>query len=206
MVYIEINKTNYKVGNPTHIDFVNKQLEKKPTQAFILFYMEGCGPCNATRPEWHKMKNVLSKEFLNRDDIIIVAIDKDLGDKLKHVKSQPSGFPTMRYMTESGDIVETYEDSSVSNKDRTIDSFVEWVKIKTGEDSITKSDVDSNIDKHSISHSKRHKTKRGQRGGKWSRKYKRSINCRRPKGFSQKQYCKYGRNTYKRGKNTYKRG
>lgn len=29
---------------------------------------------------------------------------------------------------------------------------------------------------------------------KWSRKYKKSINCSRPKGFSQKQYCKYGRN------------
>ena len=27
-------------------------------------------------------------------------------------------------------------------------------------------------------------------GGKWSLKYKRSINCRKPKGFSQKQYCK----------------
>ena len=29
---------------------------------------------------------------------------------------------------------------------------------------------------------------------KWSVKYKKSINCRRPRGFSQKQYCKYGRN------------
>ena len=28
---------------------------------------------------------------------------------------------------------------------------------------------------------------------KWSQKYKKSINCRRPKGFSQKQYCKYSR-------------
>jgi len=28
---------------------------------------------------------------------------------------------------------------------------------------------------------------------KWSLKYKRSINCSRPKGFSQKQYCKYSR-------------
>ena len=27
-------------------------------------------------------------------------------------------------------------------------------------------------------------------GGKWSLKYKRSINCRKPKGISQKQYCK----------------
>ena len=38
-----------------------------------------------------------------------------------------------------------------------------------------------------------HTTKR-----KWSAKYKRSINCRRPRGFSQRQYCKYGRKTYKK--------
>ena len=38
------------------------------------------------------------------------------------------------------------------------------------------------------------KTKRKQMTKrKWSRKYKQSINCSRPKGFSQKQYCKYGR-------------
>jgi hypothetical protein len=29
-----------------------------------------------------------------------------------------------------------------------------------------------------------------KKGGKWSLKYKRKINCKRPKGFSQKQYCK----------------
>lgn len=27
----------------------------------------------------------------------------------------------------------------------------------------------------------------------WSMKYKKSINCIIPKGFSQRQYCKYGR-------------
>jgi len=41
---------------------------------------------------------------------------------------------------------------------------------------------------------KKRKTRRGC-GGKspkrrWSRKYKLSINCKKPKGFSQKQYCK----------------
>jgi outer membrane murein-binding lipoprotein Lpp len=34
---------------------------------------------------------------------------------------------------------------------------------------------------------------RGKRGGAWTAKYKKSINCRRPRGFSQKQYCKYGK-------------
>jgi len=32
---------------------------------------------------------------------------------------------------------------------------------------------------------------------KWSMKYKRSINCRRPRGFSQRQHCKYGRRGWK---------
>ncbi len=36
------------------------------------------------------------------------------------------------------------------------------------------------------------------KGGKWSMKYKKSINCSRPKGFSQRQHCKYGRTHKKR--------
>ena len=31
---------------------------------------------------------------------------------------------------------------------------------------------------------------------KWSLKYKRSINCAHPKGFSQRQHCKYGRKNW----------
>lgn len=38
---------------------------------------------------------------------------------------------------------------------------------------------------------------KAKRNRKWSLKYKRSINCNRPKGFSQKQHCKYGRKTKK---------
>ena len=37
------------------------------------------------------------------------------------------------------------------------------------------------------------KGKKGKKGGAWSLKYKRSINCKRPRGFSQKQHCKYGK-------------
>jgi hypothetical protein len=44
-----------------------------------------------------------------------------------------------------------------------------------------------------------HRHQRSQRkykyngGKKWSLKYKKSINCNEPRGFSQRQYCKYGR-------------
>ena len=33
---------------------------------------------------------------------------------------------------------------------------------------------------------------------KWSDKYKKSINCRAPKGFSQRQHCTYGRTQKKK--------
>ena len=37
---------------------------------------------------------------------------------------------------------------------------------------------------------------------KWSKKYKDSIDCNHPKGFSQKQHCKYGRKKSPRGYNS----
>ena len=37
------------------------------------------------------------------------------------------------------------------------------------------------------------KKNKTQKRHKWSQKYKKSINCNNPRGFSQKQYCKYGR-------------
>jgi predicted RNase H-like nuclease (RuvC/YqgF family) len=39
----------------------------------------------------------------------------------------------------------------------------------------------------------RTRTRTRTRRHKWSLKYKRSIDCKHPKGFSQKQHCKYGR-------------
>jgi len=33
---------------------------------------------------------------------------------------------------------------------------------------------------------------------RWSHKYKKSINCKKPKGFSQKQYCKYRKKKIKK--------
>ena len=45
----------------------------------------------------------------------------------------------------------------------------------------------------------------------WSMKYKRSIDCSKPKGFSQRQHCKYGRTktgniiNKRRGKKTVKK-
>jgi thiol-disulfide isomerase/thioredoxin len=186
MVFITINAKNYDVkdkNGKTLIDKLNSMVHDKDIQIFILFYMEGCGPCNATRPEWEKLKNVL-KNTKNNNNIVIVDIDQTLSDKLKGIR-EPSAFPTMRYITNGGTEVENYEDSSIDNKERTIDSFVEWINLKTKDNK----QYNKKGGKKTINN-----RTRKQKTRKWSNKYKRSINCRSPKGFSQKQYCKYGRN------------
>jgi outer membrane murein-binding lipoprotein Lpp len=57
--------------------------------------------------------------------------------------------------------------------------------------------INQNIGQGKRQRKSKKKGKRGKRGknggGPWTAKYKKSINCNRPRGFSQKQYCKYGR-------------
>ena len=103
-------------------------------------------------------------------------------DKVKKIKTQPKGFPTIRFISNNGKNTEDFEDCKLSEeyKNRTIDSFIKWIHLKLNEKQ-----------KHTIKNN--HKKTRKQKGGKWSLKYKQSINCKRPKGFSQKQYCKYSR-------------
>jgi hypothetical protein len=173
MVFIHIDKKNCMEGHCDMIKELDTILGNKNIKVFLLIFMEGCGPCNATRPEWSKIKNVLSSNFLKNNNISVAAIDHELADKLTNLKIKPTGFPTMRFITNGGIISENYEDSNIQNKDRTIDSFVEWIHSKTEKDLKLNN--------------------KRQKGGKWSRKYKKSINCKRPKGFSQKQHCKYGR-------------
>jgi thiol-disulfide isomerase/thioredoxin len=192
MVYLEINKKNYNKGKMSLIDRLNNHLNNKGHKIFILFYMEGCGPCNQTRPEWSKLKNILSNNFLNKKDIVIVSIDKDLYNKLVNIKNEPTSFPNIRFITDAGEKQEEYENSDISVKDRKIDSFIEWIKLKSGENNITKGES-KNIHSKKMNKNTRNKIKK-MYGGKWTRKYKRSINCKRPRGFSQKQYCKYGKN------------
>jgi len=177
MVFLHIDNSNKNTQGNDLVKQLDRLIGDIRNKVFLLFYMEGCGPCNATRPEWNKLKNVLSKKILNDSHIIIASIDYTLADGLINVVTKPASFPTIRYMANAGKIVENFEDSNIEDKTRTIDAFVKWIKHKT---EVKKVDKPYKVGK----------TRR-----KWSKKYKKGINCRKPRGFSQRQYCKYGRKT-----------
>ena len=102
---------------------------KEKKHVFVLIYMEGCGPCNATRPEWSKMSHILKKQYSNRNDVAIIDINKNVMPLIKNLGSV-NGFPTMKYITDRGKTVESYEDSAVKTKDRSVDSFINWIEGK----------------------------------------------------------------------------
>ena len=192
------------------------EMIKDGKDVFIIVYMEGCGPCNATRPEWGKLESALKEQYSTNDKLVVIDVNKDFISNIKHIGSI-DGFPTMKYIGTYGKTIEPYEESSIKKKDRSINSFINWIESKinkvistTPTSSVknvynrisqtkkhskrhkTRHKTRHNINKrHSKRHSKRHKTR--HKGGKWSKKYKLSINCKKPKGFSQKQYCKYSR-------------
>jgi Thioredoxin len=186
----------------------------KGKHVFILVYMVGCGPCNATRPEWAKLESALKGQYANKDDVAVIDVDQNL---LPHIKSIGSveGFPTMKYISNKGTTIENYEDSGLKNTDRSVDSFINWIESKitnnvSTEKTSSPHHVVKRLSKARTANSSSHRSKgKSQKGGygfslsnkkggkKWTKKYRRSINCKRPKGFSQKQYCKCGRNKHK---------
>jgi len=189
-----------------NVEEINKYIEDGK-HVFILVYMEGCGPCNVTRPEWAKIKEQL-KKYSNNDDIVVVDVDSRLSSALKHI-GNIDGYPTMKYISNQGKMIEPYENSSVGTKDRSAQSFVEWIdskmhktSSKPNHDSVKLIKMSSPYDVikrlETLSHTKKNHKKyhkksnkyNKQKGGSWSIKYKRSINCKKPKGFSQKQYCR----------------
>jgi thiol-disulfide isomerase/thioredoxin len=126
MLILSIHNKGQLYKNGSKKNVVDDMIRGKK-HVFILIYMEGCGPCNATRPEWSKMAHTLQKQYSKNKDAVIIDINKDLLSSVKNVGSI-NGFPTMKYITDKGNTVENYEDSSIKNKDRSADSFINWVE------------------------------------------------------------------------------
>jgi hypothetical protein len=156
-----------------------KQHHNSGKQCFLFLYMDGCGPCNMTKESWKDINKHIKKQHLSNDNVIVAEINKDLFDEMENIGTEPMGFPTLRYINNKGKIVEEYESS------RTPQAFAQWIESKIPR-------VHHKKTKGGYRKTKG-KSKRVMRGGKWSMKYKKSINCKRPKGFSQRQHCKYGR-------------
>ena len=118
-----------------HIDTTTNNIDlfdecvKQGKNIFLLIYLEGCGPCIATRPEWKKIENVLKDKYGKNDDLVVIDVDQELLKKMTTLKEEPKGFPTMLYITDKGEKTEEYdeEDQKIFRK---IESFEKWIDSK----------------------------------------------------------------------------
>lgn len=130
---------------------------KNGSDVFILVYMDGCGPCNATRPEWEKIESALKDQYSKNNKLVVIDVNKDYLSKIKHI-GDVDGFPTMKYVGKNGNVVETYENSSIKKKDRSVSSFIIWIESKINS-VISTTKTSSPYDVYNRINSKRHNRK-----------------------------------------------
>ena len=186
-----------------HIQQLREGIQHKK-KVFLFTFMNTCGPCINTKPNWDNTVHQLNKKYSDSDDFLVARVNYKFLDQLGNTGPEPSGYPSMRYISDG---VEEYEDSGLPSSDRSTESFVEWITSKIEKEQhkakrhpFSKLSNNKSSKKSSKASSRKRSsmilggTRRRRRfiGGKWSIKYKKSINCRNPKGFSQKQHCKYG--------------
>lgn len=148
---------------------------------FALVYMNGCGPCEATKPKWHEIKN---KHNIN-DDVCVADIEHSLLDDVKNdlIKKDIVGFPTMRHI--KGHKMQNYEDVEGIKKDRSLESFIHWLETREKT-------------KHN-KHSKRaHKSKLSHRLSSHHSQNGGSNKCKRSKRTQKRRGKRSVRFTYKR--------
>ena len=209
----EVNKdTNEQIDGPKiTIEKIKGLLDnlRSGQKVFLFTFMVGCGHCDVAKPEWKKLSVIkkdgvtiamLNQELLDEPGLVNIlqldSIDEKNEEKLKEKEEvlkmrkelveltgpAPTGFPNFKVVSGTSKKVEEYDG------DRSMESFKKWIEKSSGGSRL----------KGGRRTRKSSKCK-SKKGGKWSKKYKKSINCKRPKGFSQKQYCKYGRkSTFKK--------
>ena len=130
---------------------------------FALVYMNGCGPCESTKPIWHELK----QKYHGDDSICILDIEHTLLSDVNNdvIKRNINGFPTLRHIR--GKTIQDYEDVEGIKKDRSLESFIQWLekkKLKKSKESKELKKIIKSIKRHSSHH-------HNQRGGR-SKSYK----------------------------------
>jgi len=100
---------------------------------FLFVFMDGCGPCNQTIPEWDALKPHASKF----ENVSLARVNNTLFENLKNAGKEPAGYPTLRYIKNGK--AEEFENSGLSNMKRDKGSFLKWIESKASSKSKNKS-------------------------------------------------------------------
>jgi hypothetical protein len=188
MIFLHISKA---AGNSALLD----KYVADGKCVFVLIYMDGCGPCNATRPEWAKLKHTLSAKYKYNNNVIIADVNSDALEGIKHIQNI-RGFPTMRMICKKGQLKEDFEQGKHLNKTRTADAFIEWIELNMKQPQVhIEAPTMMHMQSHAFQNNKHIPYKR-KKSHKFNNKSKNKSN----KSRSMHRYKRARRNTRKHGK------
>lgn len=108
MPILHINSGNKDTELPKLINHI-----KDGKSVFLFVHMDGCGPCNATKPEWNKI------EEPEDENVYIADIEHTIPIDIEDIE-EPSAFPSIRKI-KNGKVVDEYE------SERDAEHFNKWI-------------------------------------------------------------------------------
>jgi hypothetical protein len=162
------------VNNAAAVAKLNKHIDNG-SDVFMLIYMEGCGPCNATRPEWAALEKTLGYQYSKNHKLVVADINKDVVH-LIHKIPQPNSFPTIIYISQNGNKIEKFEESSINDKSRNTDCFMNWIEGNVSKMELinSNSNISNKKTRTKTNTNKKHKGTRKHHKNKSSTKHNRS--------------------------------
>jgi hypothetical protein len=148
----------------------------KGKHGVVLFYMNGCNPCNMIKPHWNSAINDLKEEI--GEEMILGAVERAAVEGFnKHinVSRHVNGFPTILYLHPSN-----HSSPEVYNGSRTHGDIKVWIKEKKNRSSGAKKHTEkkrSNVTGH-----------QGGGGRGSSKRRRKSIRRTSKKRFSSRMY------------------
>lgn len=111
---------------------------KNGDNVYILIHNVNCPPCKATYPEWIQLESRLFNKYPTKSNILVADVEDTLVDGinandvdnpiLKPYVGDIDGVPTMKLIKDNGNTKQPYESSNISKKDRSLNSFAEWIE------------------------------------------------------------------------------
>lgn len=157
----------------TKIESVNNFINDD-NPVFLFMFLEDCGPCNATKPEWEKIPDHLKKEYLDDEKIMIVELNQSFQNKFTNIGKEPMGYPCIRFI--KGKTIKEYEGA------RTGEAFAEWIEsivkgVKGVKGSTIKNNAVGGAKSKSSKKSSKKSNKKNKIGGKTQKKSCKEMYC-----------------------------
>jgi len=159
------------VNTKEDLNVLNQHLSEPNTHVFVLVFMEECGPCKATRPEWDKIK-VADKN----KNVVVADVNSRLllddSNKIKYV-GDVMAYPTIKHIHKGK--VHDY------SGDRSHASFEKWIKDASASASPNKSQSKIGGKRLRTRQNKKKITRKGKTKSKLKSKRSRKSSKRRNK-------------------------